>query len=147
MTPDPVIDLLPHRPPFRFVSSIQDLSPGVFGVGVWAIRGDEAFFQGHFPDEPVVPGVLITEALAQLSGLVGVHRGAKGAQPRGRLAHTDIRFDSAVVPPAEVRLRTSVTLSLGNLVQFEVSASVADRVIARGSLALAIVETPAGARP
>jgi 3-hydroxyacyl-[acyl-carrier-protein] dehydratase len=147
MTPEPLIDLLPHRPPFRFVSSVDELSAGVSGSGVWNIRGDESFFQGHFPGEPVVPGVLITEALAQLSGLVGLHRGTSGEPRRGRLAHTDIRFDSAVVPPAAVRLRTSVTRSLGSLVQFDVSASVGERVVARGSLALAIVESPPGLRP
>jgi 3-hydroxyacyl-[acyl-carrier-protein] dehydratase len=139
--PDPIIDLLPHRPPFRFISFVENLSAGVSGEGVWTIRGDEPFFQGHFPGEPVVPGVLITEALAQLSGLVGVHAGlADGPPPRGRLAHTDIRFDSAVVPPAEVRLRTSVTRSLGSLVQFEVSASVSEQVVARGSLAIKITD-------
>ena len=145
---DQLIDLLPHRPPFLFVSSVEVISPGVSGVGAWTIRGDEPFLRGHFPGEPVVPGVLITEALAQLSGLVGVHPGLSDEPPpRGRLAHTDIRFDSAVVPPAEIRLRTSVTRSLGGLVQFEVSASTADRVVARGSLALAIGASSAGGRP
>jgi 3-hydroxyacyl-[acyl-carrier-protein] dehydratase len=145
---DPIIDLLPHRPPFRFVSSVENLCPGVSGSGVWTIRGDEPFLQGHFPGEPVVPGVLITEALAQLSGLVGVHVGvAGGPPPRGRLAHTDIRFDSAVVPPAEVRLRTSVTRLLGSLVQFEVSASVAEQVVARGSLAIKMIDGLARGRP
>jgi 3-hydroxyacyl-[acyl-carrier-protein] dehydratase len=147
MMPEPLIDLLPHRPPFRFVSSVDELAPGVSGAGTWEIRGDEGFLQGHFPGEPVVPGVLISEALAQLSGLVGLHGRQSGESRRGRLAHTDVRFNSAVVPPATVRLRTSVSRSLGSLIQFDVSASVGDRVVARGSLALAIIESSPGLQP
>jgi 3-hydroxyacyl-[acyl-carrier-protein] dehydratase len=133
------LDRLPHRPPFRFLSRIDAFEAGQSGVGTWVVRGDEPFFQGHFPGEPVVPGVLITEALAQLSGLVGIHRpNARGHPAGGRLAHADIRFDHEVVPPAEIQLRSSLTRSLGRLLQFEVSASVKAQVVARGTLALAL---------
>ena len=140
-----LIDRLPHRPPFRFLSRVVELEPGVAGTGVWVVSGDETFFQGHFPGDPVVPGVLIAEALAQLSGLVGLHReGTKGPGPRGRLAHADLRFDAGVVPPAELHLRSSRTRSMGRLIQFEVSARVGEQVVARGSLALAVVDPPTG---
>jgi 3-hydroxyacyl-[acyl-carrier-protein] dehydratase len=139
------IDRLPHRPPFRFLSAVVDLDPGRAGTGIWVVRGDEEFFQGHFPGDPVVPGVLIAEALAQLSGLVGFHReGMNGPAPGGRLVHANVRFDAPVVPAADIQLRSSLTRSLGRLIQFEVSASVGERVVARGSLALAAAEGPAG---
>src|SRR3954454_6325779 len=62
---------LPHQPPFRFVSKIVEMREGDSAEGVWSLSGQEPFFTGHFPGRPLVPGVLIAEALAQLSGLAG----------------------------------------------------------------------------
>jgi 3-hydroxyacyl-[acyl-carrier-protein] dehydratase len=61
-------DLLPHRPPFLFVSEVVTVDPGHSATGRWHLRGDEAFFAGHFPGRPTLPGVLMVESLAQLGG-------------------------------------------------------------------------------
>jgi 3-hydroxyacyl-[acyl-carrier-protein] dehydratase len=134
-------DLLPHRPPFLFIHRVVDLRRGVEGRAEWRITGQEAFFQGHFPDRPVVPGVLIVEALAQLSGLVGLHLETQpvNVQLGGRLAHVDIRFEREVRPPRVIQLHAGLQRSLGALRQFGVRALVDDQSVASGSLTLAEV--------
>jgi len=138
-----ILDALPHRPPFRFLSEIVTLQAGESGEAVWRVTGTEPFFEGHFPRQPIVPGVLIAEALAQLSGLVGFYRGPKGTRGvgddggGGRLAHVDLRFKDAVMPPAEVALQARLVRTFGSLRQFEVTARCGQTVVAAGRLTLA----------
>ena len=66
--PNPV-DVLPHRDPFLFVDEITALTPGESAAGLWRLTGDEAFFGGHFPGRPTLPGVLMCEAIAQVGAV------------------------------------------------------------------------------
>lgn len=127
-----MLEHLPHAEPFRFLTRLVEVTPGVHGCGVWTLTGAEDFLRGHFPGDPIVPGVLIGEALAQLSGVVGLSKGAAG-----RLVHVDVRFDAGVRPPAEVVLRSRQVRVLGALHQFEVGAECGGSRVARGSLVLA----------
>ena len=64
-----IMDIIPHRHPFLLVDRIEELTPGIRAVGVKAVTYDEPYFSGHFPDEPVMPGVLQIEACAQVGAV------------------------------------------------------------------------------
>jgi len=118
---DIALEALPHRAPFRFVSSLTGLTPGVEASGVWTLSGSEWFFAGHFPGDAIIPGVLIAEALAQISGLVGFTSNQKGGGAV-RLAQVDIKFHAAIRPPAQVLLHSRLARTMGPLRLFEVVA-------------------------
>ncbi|MBV8782440.1 MAG: beta-hydroxyacyl-ACP dehydratase [Phycisphaerae bacterium] len=131
-TPDALLARLPHADPFRFITRLLEVSSGVTGRAIWSLRGDEPFFAGHFPGRPIVPGVLIAEALAQLAGLVG----ATNESSTASLAHVDVRFERMVTPPADLILTATFKTQAGSLQQFDVVATLAEQVVAQGSVAL-----------
>ena len=107
--PAAIRDLIPHRYPFLLVDRIEKIEPGVRAVGIKNVTQNEPFFEGHFPDYPVMPGVLIVEALAQV-GAVGVM--AK-EEFRGKLALfagiDGVRFRRQVVPGDVLRLEVEIS--------------------------------------
>lgn len=124
---------LPHGPGFRFVSRVTRLEAGVAGAGAWDISGTEAFFADHFPGRPVVPGVLMGEALAQLSGIIAF---ADSPGRQAGIAALDLRFTRPVVPPNTVEMETTVLDRIGPLTRFAVKAQVGGKTVAKGELTL-----------
>jgi 3-hydroxyacyl-[acyl-carrier-protein] dehydratase len=126
------IACLPHGPEFRFVSRVDEVRPGEMARGAWIVTGKEPFIAGHFPGSPIVPGVLIAEALAQISGIAGPANSGSG----GKVAHIDLRFEAPAVPPVEITISSKLVRVLGALQMYEVIAQVGPTVLARGSIAL-----------
>lgn len=129
---------LPHGEPFRFVSRVTSFETGKTAAGVWDISGSEPFFAGHFPGRPIVPGVLLAEALAQIAGIAG----AEAATTGGVLVHVDVRFTQAVAPPASIQLSATLTRRMGQLAQFDVVATTNGADVARGGLTLHLGPAP-----
>ena len=101
-------ELIPHRYPFLLVDRIDELEPGVRAVGIKNVTQNEPFFQGHFPDYPVMPGVLIIEAMAQV-GAVGVMAGGEHGDKLALFAGIDgVRFRRQVVPGDVLRLEVEI---------------------------------------
>ena len=124
---------LPHGDAFRYLSAIRDIVPGESGEGVMRVIGDEPYLAAHFPGNPLVPGVLILEALAQLAGVVAF---ADSGTRSGMLAHANVRFKRSVAPPAEIALTARVMKRLGALVQCDVAATVSGAPVCRGELTM-----------
>lgn len=132
-------ELLPHGPSFRFVSEVVTCASGS-AEARWSVSGDEPFLSGHFPGNPMVPGVLIGEALAQTAG-IALHT-AEGVDlpdpPVGRLAQLDLKFTATARPPVQIHLSAMYAGSFGSLHQFQVSAHADERALASGRLVLAV---------
>ena len=109
-----IMDFLPHRYPFLMVDRVLEFSAGESLVGIKNVTINEPFFQGHFPEKAIMPGVLIIEALAQATGLLAFSSNNQGAE-RDTLYYLvgidKARFKQPVVPGDQLRLEVNVTVS------------------------------------
>ena len=135
--------VLPHGPEFRFVDRLVELDPGKRGVAEYRVRGDEPFLRGHFPGEPMMPGVLLVEAAAQLAGVVA--QSDPAVPPLAGLKLTAFRnakiFGSAR-PGETISLEAQVTARLANLIHARATATVNGRTVLQAELVLSGDSTP-----
>jgi 3-hydroxyacyl-[acyl-carrier-protein] dehydratase len=136
---------LPHRPPFVFVRELVKCNPGISAEAATSFAPDDPIFTGHFPDNPLVPGVILTEALAQTAGIAAASGYAGVPKPVFLLsAIRSMKFFRAVRPGEEVELRAEKLAEVDDLVQFKVDASVNGVRVAEGQLVLSIAANSAG---
>ena len=135
---DVIESILPHRDPFLLLDEVTELEPGRRVVARRAVRADDWWFPGHFPDRPVMPGVLIAEAMAQ-SGAVAVLVEEKN---RGRIAFfagiDDCRFKRIVSPGDTLTLTCEIDALRGPIGRGKATAHVGNELAARGTLTFAV---------
>lgn len=128
---------LPHRPPFVFVQKLNACQPGVFAECETCFALDDPMFAGHFPDKPLVPGVILTEALAQTAGIAAASDDSSNAKPRFLLsAIRKMKFSGAVRPGETIVLRAEKIATMNDNFQFNVEACVGGKRVATGEIVL-----------
>jgi 3-hydroxyacyl-[acyl-carrier-protein] dehydratase len=128
---------LPHGPEFRFVDRMISLTPGKTGVGEYHIRGDEYYLRGHLPGEPILPGVLLVEAAAQVAGMVAQEDPANPRWPKLKLAALrGVKILGSVRPGQTLRIEASITGVLDTMIQAQVFAYVDNAKVLAAELSL-----------
>lgn len=122
-----ILSILPHRYPFLMVDSVLELEPGVKAVGIKNVTMNEPFFQGHFPNNPVMPGVLIVEAMAQVAGILAFKSGMQGKTVYF-MSMEKVKFRRIVLPGDQLKLEVNVTHRRGNVWKFSGNAFVGDKL-------------------
>lgn len=124
-----IMKFLPHRYPFLLVDRIIDLQPDICITGIKNVTINEPFFQGHFPGQPIMPGVLIIEAMAQVAGVLAFSSGMKNKLVYF-MSIEKAKFRRPVVPGDQIRLEIKVLQQRGNVWKFSGAALVEDKIAA-----------------
>lgn len=128
---------LPHKAPFLFVREILSCNPGMSAECTTTFEPDDPMFAGHFPGNPLVPGVILTEALAQTAGIAAASALGQTSAPRFLLsAIRQMKFFQAVRPGERITLRATKMGEVDDLLQFSVEAIVDGKQVAAGQLVL-----------
>ena len=134
-------EMIPHRHPFLMIDGVIDLVPDVEVTGIKNVTGEEDFFEGHFPGHPIMPGVLIVEAMAQTSAILVI--GTVGKQPGSVVYFMSVdqaRFRKPVFPGDRLMLHVVKKRNRGKVWKFKGEARVGDNLVAEATFSAMIVE-------
>jgi 3-hydroxyacyl-[acyl-carrier-protein] dehydratase len=139
-----ILRRIPHKPPFLMIDRAEGYVRSQSLVGIKCVTINEPFFVGHFPGAPVMPGVLIVEALAQTGGLLMSK--SWDADPTGKIilfmSVDNCRFRRPVLPGDVLRLNVQVARARASVVKFNGKATVGDTVVAEADFAAMLVDAP-----
>jgi 3-hydroxyacyl-[acyl-carrier-protein] dehydratase len=134
--------MIPHRYPFLMIDRVVEVKPDISCIGIKNVSINEPYFQGHFPNHPVMPGVLIIEAMAQTAGVLVVR--TLGPSAEGKLVYfmtiDEARFRKPVVPGDQLRIYVQKERHRGNVWKFQAEAKVADVLMAEAKYSAMILD-------
>lgn len=131
--------IIPQRDPFLMIDEVEEYQPGEYCIGYKNVTGNEYFFKGHFPGNPIMPGVLITESLAQ-AGAVAILSLEENKGKNALFAGIDkMKFKKMVVPGDKLKLEARIIKRKGPIGVGEAIATVDGKIAAKGELTFALV--------
>src|SRR5919205_3181680 len=137
-----IVEMIPHRYPFLMIDRVVDVVPNESAVGIKNVSINEPYFQGHFPQRPVMPGVLIVEAMAQTAAVLVVH--TLGISAEGKLVYfmsvDNARFRRPVMPGDCLHVHVTKQRNRGNVWKFEGRAEVGGQLMAEAIFAAMILD-------
>ncbi len=134
-----IMSVLPHRFPFLLVDRVVEVEPNKRAVGIKNVTINEPFFQGHFPGEPIMPGVLLVEAMAQVAGILAFKSGTTGKSTYF-LSIEKVKFRKPVTPGDQLRLEVEALRSGGKIWKFSGKAYVEDSLAAEAEFTAMVSE-------
>ncbi len=129
-----ILTLLPHRYPFLLVDKLKDVIPGEFGIGYKNVTMNEPFFQGHFPDNPVMPGVLQIEAMAQTAGIIvltAFPEEERGGNSVYFMTVDEVKFRKPVLPGDVLEFHVKKEQAVRNVFKFRGEAKVNGKLVSQ----------------
>lgn len=138
LTTKEIMEIIPHRQPFMLLDTVEELTPGVRAVAKKCVSYNEPFFQGHFPNEPVMPGVLIIEALAQAGAVTVLSQEENKGKTVYFAGINAAKFKKKVVPGDVLTLETEIVRKKGPIGVGKATATVEGKVVAQAEITFAI---------